>query len=184
MISLDERDSAWQFTPTKWHSIADKNKFARHYISFVQARCPANKFHGWFYNRLMQMFMHIAHFNREGFYETWCNTPEKRFALLHHHSGFQCLGDPAWTWSDVERTLQGWIAESGILREYEFEASVARRGQTLSVARAALGELSDDDLVRLLQERNAPAAWARENEERGAVAQQAPHGEQAALFQL
>ena len=184
MIRFDEPNAACQFTPTKWHSAADKDKFARHYIAFVQARCPATKFHEWFYNRLMHMFMHIAHFNRLGFYETWCDTPEKRFALLRHHSQFECLGDPAWTWSDVECTLQGWITESGILREYEFEASVARREHTLCLARAALHELSDDDVMRLLQERNAPPEPTNKNEERRALSQQALRGEQAVLFQL
>jgi hypothetical protein len=184
LIRFDEPNAAWQFTQTKWHTVADKDKFARHYIAFVQARCPATKFHEWFYNRLMHMFMHIAHFNRIGFYETWCDTPEKRFALLRHHANFDCLGDPAWTWSDVERTLQGWIVESGILREYEFEASAARHEQTLCLARAALRELSNDDVIRLFQERNMATEHTNENEERGASAQRALRGEQAVLFQL
>jgi len=182
-MDFEQPRSEWQFTATKWHSIADKEKFARHYIGFVQARCPFQKFHEWFYNRLMHMYMHIAHYNRVGFYETWCDTPEKRLAFLRRHLEYECVGDPVWTWSDVERTLQGWIAESGILREYEFEASVARREQTICLARAAMRELSDDDVVRLLQDRNAPPVAANGTEERGTVAQRL-RGEQAPLFHL
>lgn len=184
MMMLTNETHTWAFTPTKWCSAADKKKFAVHYISFIQARCPFEKFHGWFYNRLMHMFMHIAHYNRYGFYETWCDAPEKRLAFLHHHLEYASAGDPAWTWSDVERTLQAWIAESGILREYEFEAVVARHQTTLAVAKAALNELKDEDVYRLVQERSVPVVPVNANSELGAQAKVSPGGEQQALFQI
>lgn len=146
----------WTFTPTKWSSAADKQKFARQYIAFVQARCPFERFHEWFYNRLMQMFMHIAHYNRHGFYETWCDSPEKRLGLVRHHLEYPCVGDPAWTWSDVERELQVWLAESGIVRAYEFEAQTERRHRLTGIASAVLTELPDEIVLRLIQDRLAP----------------------------
>ncbi|MCC7165441.1 MAG: hypothetical protein IT331_23290 [Anaerolineae bacterium] len=183
-MNLNDSHGAWKFTPTKWHSIADKDKFARHYIKFVQARCPFEKFHEWFYSRLMHMFMHIAHYNRFAFHAIWCDAPEKRLALLHHHREYACAGDPEWTWSDVERTLQAWIAESGILREYEFEAAVTRHQTTLAVAKAALNELTDEDVSRLVQERSAPVLSVNGNGETAARANVSPRGEQQALFQI
>lgn len=171
----------WQFTPTQWHSVADKEKFARHYIRFVQARCPFEKFHDWFYKRLMQMFMHIAHHNRVGFYETWYDSPEKRFELARFHAAFDCVGEPAWTWSDVEQTLRAWLNESGIVREYEIEAAAARRIKLLETANAALGELQDADIYRLLQERNAVASNIVDSKERARL-QSMLRGEQQTLF--
>lgn len=153
MLTLTNDVHSWIFTPTKWSSAVDKRKFALHYISFVQARCPFEKFHEWFYNRLSQMFMHIAHYNRHGFYETWCGTPEKRLALLRHHLKYPYVGDPAWTWSDVERELQIWLAESGIVRAYEFEAQTETRHHLTATVRAALTELPDEVVLRLVQER-------------------------------
>lgn len=153
MLTLTSDVQGWSFTPTKWSCAADKQKFALHYISFIQARCPFEKFHDWFYTRLSQMFMHIAHYNRHGFYETWCETSEKRLAMLRHHVEYPSVGDPAWTWSDVERELQIWLAESGILRAYEFEAQTERRHHLTASASAALTELPDEVVVRLMQER-------------------------------
>mgnify|MGYP000400865795 CR=1 FL=1 len=156
MLKLTNNEHGWSFTPTKWSSAADKHKFALHYISFIQARCPLEKFHEWFYNRLSQMFMHIAHYNRHGFYEVWCDTSEKRLALLRHHLEYPYVGDPAWTWSDVERELQIWLAESGIVRAYEFEAQTETRHHLTATVRVALTELPDEVVVRLVQERLAP----------------------------
>lgn len=158
MPPLTSPPHGWAFTPTQWASAADKQKFALHYISFVQARCPIQKFHEWFYNRLMHMFMHIAHYNRHGFYEVWCSSPEKRFELLRHHLTFAPVGDPAWTWSDVEHELQTWIGESGIVSAYEFEAQTERRRTLTAAANAALTELPDEVVLRLVQERLASPA--------------------------
>lgn len=182
-MNLDNSRAMWQFSPTKWNTIADKEKFARHYIKFVQARCPFELFHKWFYERLMHLFMHIAHYNRFGFYEMWCDTAEKRFAFLRHHSTFESAGNPAWAWSDVERTLKGWIIESGIWREYEFEASSARRQTTVSIAKVALSELADDDVACLVQERGASAKMPIENRARAST-QTPSQAEQQQLFSM
>lgn len=182
MPPLTKNQHAWVFTPTQWASAADKQKFAHHYISFVQARCPFQKFHEWFYNRLMHMFMHIAHYNRYGFYETWCGSPEKRFNLLRYHLAYAPVGDPAWTWSDVERELQIWLAESGIVHGYEFEAQTEQRHALTAAAGIALTELPDEVVLRLVQERltASPALLERssaatQSESRSATTQSLPH---------
>lgn len=183
-MKSDNTITGWQFTATKWHSETDKEKFARHYIRFVQARCPRAKFHEWFYQRLMQMFMHIAHYNRFGFYEIWCENAEKRFAFLRHHATFDCVGDPAWTWSDVEQTLRTWLNESGILREYEIEARVARRNETISIVKAAMRDLTEDDLTQLLRERNALIESSMVERGNGIELQTGLRAEQQALFRI
>lgn len=114
------------------------------------------------------MFMHIAHYNRHGFYETWCDTSEKRLNLLCRHIEYPCAGDPAWTWSDVEREIQIWLAESGIARAYEFEAQTERRHHLTAAVSAALTELPDQVVLRLVQARLAPDP-ATPNEGKAAV---------------
>lgn len=175
--------AVWQFTPTKWHTVADKEKFAKHYIRFVQARCPFAKFHDWFYKRLMQMFMHIAHYNRFGFYETWCDSPEKRFEFVRYHAAFEGFGEPAWTWCDVEQTLRTWLNESGIVHEYEIEGAAARRVKILALAKATLGELRDDEIYHLLQERNTLSSNNGVANE-PTQAQSSLRGKQQLLFQI
>lgn len=183
-MTSDDSRAAWRFTPTKWHTVADKEKFARHYIKFVQARCPFEMLHKWFYECLTHLFMHIAHYNRFGFYEAWCDTAEKRFAFVRHHATFESMGDATWTWSDVEQTLKGWILESGILREYEFESLSARRQTTIAIAKAALSELADDDVARLVQERGALANIANTENRARAFTQTPSQAEQQQLFPM
>ena len=183
-MTSDDSRAAWRFTPTKWHTVADKEKFARHYIKFVQARCPFEMLHKWFYERLTHLFMHIAHYNRFGFYEAWCDTAEKRFAFVRHHATFESMGDATWTWSDVEQTLKGWVLESGILREYEFESLSARRQTTIAIAKAALSELADDDVARLVQERGASANMPNRENRVHAFTQTPSQAEQQQLFPM
>ncbi len=183
-MTLDDSRAAWRFTPTKWHTVADKEKFARHYIKFVQARCPFELFHKWFYERMTHLFMHIAHYNRFGFYETWCDTAEKRFAFVRHHATFESMGDAMWTWCDVERTLKGWIIESGIQRAYEFEAVSARRQTTLAIAKAALSKLADDDVARIVQERGTSANMCNVENKPRPFTQTSMQGEQQQLFSM
>lgn len=107
------------FVPTKFESAEDKAWFANHLAAFIEAGFPEAKFTHKFYDRLNMTFGFIANYNREGFYSTFfTNTPDKiRFlnVLLEH----DCLGDARFTYSDVERAVQGYLLEAGILRKYE-----------------------------------------------------------------
>jgi hypothetical protein len=121
-IGVSNRFSATAFTPTKFSSAEDKAKFANQFVAFVSADCPESKFHRWFYQRLCQMFRHIAHFNANGFYEEWFSSAEKRRQFLEQALSSPTYGDPKWTWSDVERALQCWTQSSGIFERFEREA--------------------------------------------------------------
>lgn len=99
-----------EFTPTKFSSAADKEKFYAHFIRFVQRGFPERMFHEWFYTRLSNMFGHIAHYNRDVFYHTWFDTAEKQLAFLHNARRQGCYGLPAFTFCDVEREIQRWLA--------------------------------------------------------------------------
>lgn len=67
--------TANQFTATKWESAEQKAKFANHFVRFVKSGFKPTLFYSWFYKRLSMTFGHIAHFNRQGFWHTWCLVP-------------------------------------------------------------------------------------------------------------
>jgi hypothetical protein len=118
-IAVTNKFSATAFTVTKFSSAEDKAKFANQFVAFVSAGCPQSKFPKWFYQRLCQMFQHIAHYNAHGFYEEWFSSAEKRRQFLERALSSPTYGDPKWTWSDVERALQYWIQSSGIYERFE-----------------------------------------------------------------
>jgi hypothetical protein len=89
-----------------------------------------------FYCRLSMSFGHIAHFNRQGFFETFFNTTADKVRFLRLTLAHPCFGDPAFTYSDVERALQGWLRENGILAKYEQSlAEETKAGERAQLAR-------------------------------------------------
>jgi hypothetical protein len=111
--------TAEQFTPTKRDNAQTKAKFARQFVKFVESDFDQRLFSQAFYRRLSITFGHIAHFNRQGFFETFFTTTADKVRFLRMTLAHPCFGDPAFTYSDVERALQGWLRESAILAKYE-----------------------------------------------------------------
>jgi hypothetical protein len=107
------------FTPTKWQSADDKARFAKQFIRFVQSDFAKSLFPKTFYVRLSMTFGHIAHFNQHGFYETFFGTTQDKVRFLRVTLQHPCYGDPAWTFSDVEKALQAWLRENDVLAKYE-----------------------------------------------------------------
>lgn len=64
-------------------------------------------------------FSMIAHFNQHGFFETFFTTTEGKVRFLRMTLAHPCYGDPAWTYSDVERAFHGWLRENDVLAQYE-----------------------------------------------------------------
>jgi hypothetical protein len=73
------------------------------------------------YQRMSSMFGHIAEYDIQGFYTTWFadDTACLRWAENVVRGGVLgfVVGDPAWTWSDVEKAVQKWIAENHIVEQ-------------------------------------------------------------------
>ena len=111
--------TANQFTATKWEGADKKAAFAHQFIKFVEKSFAKSHFPNWFYTRLSMTFGHIAHYNRAGFFEEFFTTTEGKVRFLRMALAHPCYGDPAWTYSDVERALQKWLLEHGFLGEYE-----------------------------------------------------------------
>lgn len=111
--------TADRFTPTKWDTADKKAIFGKQFIKFVQSDFARSKFPKTFYQRLSMTFGHIAHFNQGGFFETFFTTTEGKVRFLSMTLAHPCYGDPAWTYSDVERALQTWLREHDVLARYE-----------------------------------------------------------------
>lgn len=114
-----EKFEASQFTATEWSTKEDKAKFANHFVRFVESDFKSTLFYQWFYNRLNGMFGHIAHYNRGGFYGTWFSSTENKARFLQNTLDSGHYGDPAYTYSDVEKVLAAWVAESGLFEKYQ-----------------------------------------------------------------
>lgn len=115
---------AEQFTATQWDSALDKATWANAMSSWAKRGFTKNGWRENIYHQLhVHMYGHIAHYNQEGFYAAW-------FADIHRQLGWLQyavdggafaggLGDPAYTWSDVELALSVWIHESGLIDHYQ-----------------------------------------------------------------
>ena len=109
---------AAQFTPTKWDAAKDKAAFAEQFVRFVKSGFAAKHFTDKFYRRLSNTFGHIAQYDRSGFWATFFTTTADKVEFLKQTLGWPCYGDPAWTYSDVERALQAWLRNDGTLERY------------------------------------------------------------------
>jgi hypothetical protein len=106
---------ATQFMPTKWSTVADKAKFGDRLLRFIAEDCPERLFTTGLYRRLSLSFGHIACYNRNGFYAHFFSNRRGRVAFLDQTSSFRCYGDPAFTFSDLERVVTTRLKKSDIL---------------------------------------------------------------------
>jgi hypothetical protein len=78
-------------------------------------------------------FGHIAHYNRAGFWSEFFTTAADKVRFIEQTVQHPCYGDPAWTYSDVERALQAWLKAEGTLDQYRRklaeETEAAERAQ-------------------------------------------------------
>jgi hypothetical protein len=136
--------TADRFSATKWQEAEDKAKFARQFIKFVQWDFSKKQFPKAFYQRLSQAFGHIAHYNLGGFYEEFFTTTEGKVRFLRQTLAHPCWGDPAFTYSDVERALQQWLLNHDILGKYESrlaEETEADERATLALLQEKYGKV-------------------------------------------
>ena len=98
-----------KFTSTEFSTVQDKIKFYNQFIKFVESDYNRSKFPKWFYNRLSMTFGHIAHYNQDGFYNTFFTTKEDKKDFINQCLQYGCYGQPEYTYCDVEKALQSWI---------------------------------------------------------------------------
>lgn len=123
-IPVEPLFSPGQFTATPGHSAEEKALMANTLATFAKAGFPQAQFTPALYQHLStRLYGHIAHFNRQGFYDTWFQGCQKCLAWLTYvvNGGLipWASGDPAVTWSDVEEAFRRWLEGSGLLTHYE-----------------------------------------------------------------
>ena len=100
------------FTPTRWSTCEDKARFAGQLMAFIENGCDEKQFTSSLYSRLSQMFGFIAHTDRGGFIATYFDTPQSKAVFIDHILAHTPVGDPAWTWSDVEHVIQDALEDA------------------------------------------------------------------------
>ena len=100
--------SANQFTSTQWATAQQKAQWATDMAAWVMRSFPQMGFTTGLYERLRNTFGHSAHFHRAGFYDVWFADIHRQLRWLEHAArggAYGPVGDPKFTWSDVERAF-------------------------------------------------------------------------------
>jgi len=71
-------------------------------MAFIAADFPEKKFKKGFYDRLSHCFGMIAHYSREGFFDTFFTDFPGKLRFLKCLTQWPCYGSPEYTFSDVE----------------------------------------------------------------------------------
>lgn len=112
------RFQAESFTPTKWSTAEQKATFANQLVAFIAADFPANKFTKALYDRLSHCFGMIAHYSRDGFFDTFFTDLPGKLRFLKCLTQWPCYGSPEYTFSDVEAATSEAIRSMGYVDIY------------------------------------------------------------------
>jgi hypothetical protein len=137
--------TAADFAATKWDTGEDKAKFANGLCRFIAADFKQALFTEGIYRRLAMTFGHIAHFDRFGFFAEFFEDLRGKVAFLEQTLMWCPCGDPAWTYSDVERAVLKRLRACDLLAAYR-------------QLRAAEIEGAERELLRRLQAKYAGGA--------------------------
>ena len=105
--------TADQFTATQFDTAADKAKFANHFVRFVASGYKASLFYDWFYRQLSNCFGHIAHYDRTTFYNHFFRDKQAQLYFMTATREGGGYGDPAYTYSDVEKAIKAHYGLQG-----------------------------------------------------------------------
>lgn len=117
---------AEQFTGTKFSSATEKAKHGNAILRFIAQGMPSEKFSKALYERVSMMWGNIAHYNISGFRSVWFEDADTRHRFLKNIVEYPCWGDPAFTWSDVEREIGLRVRDSLLVRAWERRAISAK----------------------------------------------------------
>ena len=88
--------TASDFLPTKWSTADEKAQFGNTLLYFMLTGFLAGRFTEKLYTRLSMCYGHIAHFDRQGFSETWFDSPESIASFVNHLMQWPCHGDAGY----------------------------------------------------------------------------------------
>jgi len=145
---------ASNFSATQWTTAEDKAKMANKLTKFILNGFQQGSFTKDMYKRLSSMFGHIAEYNIHGFYTVWFEDDAACLkwaenAMRGGVLGF-VVGDPAWTWSDVEKAIQKWISENQIVEQIR---GIGNEDVELHLCNESVvsAEIQQDDQLTLFQ---------------------------------
>lgn len=123
------------FTPTKWSTAEEKAKIANKLTRFILSGFQQAIFTKGMYQRLSNMFGHIAHCDINGFYSTWFADIKSCRDWAEHITGswLSGIGDPRFSWSDVETALIQWAKDNRIAEQLEeiYRLDIEQKEMTL-----------------------------------------------------
>ena len=128
---------AASFTPTKWHSAEDKARFGNQLLAFIAADFLKAKWTNAFYGELCQHFGFIANYGQHGFWQEYFADLPSKLRFLRDLTQHPCYGDPAYTFSDLERVVIGRLRAAKLVER--LREAVAR--DTEAIERALLRKL-------------------------------------------
>lgn len=112
--------TADQFTAISSTTTAeDKAKFANKLVRFIESDFDRAKFKNPLYTSLSFLWGHIANYNIDGFYGTWCRRTFDKLAFLQRIAERPTYGDPSACWVDVEQAIRDWVREQGLVEKYK-----------------------------------------------------------------
>jgi len=128
--------TADKFSPTTWEDAKKKARFAKSFIRFVEADFPRRQFNHALYQRLAMTFGHAAMYDRFCFYDHHFRSTAGKLRFLRQCLAWPGYGDPQFTYSDVEKAIQSWLLQNGVLDKYErCLAEGAEAGEKAELAR-------------------------------------------------
>ena len=110
--------TAADFTATKWDTSEDKAKFANNLCRFIANDFKTTLFTDKLYRRLAMMFGHIAHCNKFGLIAEFFEDLRGKVAFIEQTTMWRPCGDPACTYSDVERAILRRLQTCDLLTAY------------------------------------------------------------------
>jgi len=121
LMGTESKFQMEDFTSTKWATAEEKAKIANKMTRFILSGFQQGSFTKAMYQRLSNMFGHITHYNINGFYEKWFSDIKACLDWSEHITGnwLSGMGDPKFTWSDVEKALIGWMKDNQIAEQLD-----------------------------------------------------------------
>ena len=124
------------FLPTKFSTNADKAAFGNTFLHFIDSEWKETLFTKTFYNQLSNTFGHIAHHNLDGFYTVFFERDADKVVFLEQTLSWPHFGDPAFTFSDVERAVKRRLRATKVIDIFRLlEADATRRRELATLAR-------------------------------------------------
>jgi hypothetical protein len=139
--------TASDFVPTKWNAADEKAAFGNSLLHFMLTGFPPGRFPEKLYTRLSMCFGHVAHFDRQGFAETWFDSPESIASFVNHLMQWPCHGDPGYTFSDVEQAIQREVVRLNLVATVNEAAASSIQARELALLNALESKYRRDTVI-------------------------------------